>query len=169
MGQWYNIGTKGTTTMRNTDTKRIIYTNRANPKDFDLEETDWEGLNENLREWIQDEYANLNKPIDGVIVGFADLGLWNGHRNGGKVFDRSNANSIFSYGEDYNEWYGDGKDIRGTFTHHDGTNTVLFRIAESRKEAESLVEKIAYGGMTEEEFCAATKSLYPVVAEVYGW
>lgn len=162
------MATKGTTTMNSTDAKRIIYTDNTYPKDFDLEETDWEGLNENLREWIQDEYANLNKPIDGVIVGFADLGLWNGHRNGGKVFG-SNANSIFSYGEEDNEWYGDGEDVRGSFAHHDGTNRVLYRIAESREVAENLVEKIAYGGMTEDEFCKATKSLYPVVAEVYGW
>jgi hypothetical protein len=162
------MGVKGTTTMNTTDTKHIIYTDNTDPETEGLEENDWEGLNFHLQEWMQDEEINLNKPVDGVIVGFAVLGLWNGHPNGGKVYG-DNAKSILDYGEDYNEWYGDGKDIRGTFTHHDGTNCVLFRIAESREEAESLVEQIAYGGMTEEEFCKATKSLYPVVANIYGW
>jgi len=176
------MGVKGITTMNTTDTtetKNIIFSNRqTTPEevgcvwDDELDDErpcqDWEEAGDLLNAFFDDERRNLNKDIDGVIVGFADLGLWNGHRNGGKVFG-DKANSILDYGEDYNEWYGDGEDIRGTFTHHDGTNCVLFRIAESREEAEHLVEQIAYGGMTEDEFCAATKSLYPVVANIYGW
>jgi hypothetical protein len=42
-------------------------------------------------------------------------------------------------------------------------------VAESKEQAERLVNKIAYNGMTEEEFRRATKSLRPYVAEVYGW
>ena len=154
--------------MNTTDTKRIIYTDNTDPESEGLEENDWEGLNDLLFNWIRDEERNLDKDAGGVIVGFASLGLWNGRRNGGRVYG-DKAASILSYGEDDNEWYGDGEDIRGTFSHHDGTNRVLFRVAENREVAENLVEKIAYGGMTEDEFCAATKSLYPVVAEVYGW
>jgi hypothetical protein len=42
-------------------------------------------------------------------------------------------------------------------------------VAKDRDTAERLVEKIAYEGMTEQQFMKATKSLRPYVAEVYGW
>lgn len=159
--------------------KHIIYTDDiCKPEeageiwDDELEQErpckDWDEANFILESNASIEKDNLNIDAGGVIVGFADLGLWNGHRQGGKVFGDT-ANSIFDYCEDNNEWYADRYNIRGTFHHHDGTNSVLFRVARNREHAEYLVERIAYHGMTEEQFRKATKSLRPVVAKVYGW
>jgi hypothetical protein len=53
--------------------------------------------------------------------------------------------------------------------HHDGTNYVIYRVANNKEYAEHLVDKIAYGNMSEEEFRKRTKSLRPYVANVYGW
>ena len=39
----------------------------------------------------------------------------------------------------------------------------------SRREADRLVQAIAFENMTEEEFRKATRSLRPYVAKVYGW
>lgn len=129
---------------------------------------DWDEANEVIRMNADDEMRNLDKFVDGVVVGFASLGLWNGRRNGGRVFG-DKANSIFDYCEDYSKWYADRYNVRGSFSHHDGTNHVLFRVAKSREEAERLVEAVAYEGMTEETFRKRTKSLRPYIAKIYGW
>jgi hypothetical protein len=117
---------------------------------------------------LYDERANLNVPVDGVIVAFADLGLWDGHHNGAKTFG-SNVKNILYSSNDYQDWYCDRYNVRCTDIHHDGTNTYLYRVARDKRQAQELVNRIAYEGMTEQEFMNATKSLRPYVAKVYGW
>jgi len=117
---------------------------------------------------LYDERANLDIPVDGVIVAFADLGLWDGHHQGAKVVGRY-VKKILSSGNDYQDWYCDRYNVRCTDIHHDGTNTYLYRVAKDEEQAHRLVQAIAYEGMTEEEFRKTTKSLRPYVAKVYGW
>ena len=117
---------------------------------------------------LWDERANLDVPVDGVIVAFADLGLWDGRHNGAKVVGRYVKN-ILSSGNDYQDWYCDRYNVRCEDIHHDGTNSYLYRVAKSEEQAKRLVQAIAYENMTEEEFRKATKSLRPYVAKVYGW
>ena len=54
-------------------------------------------------------------------------------------------------------------------THHDGTNYVLYRVAKDREEAERIAEKIYNREIDEQGFRKRTRSLYPYVADVYGW
>lgn len=117
---------------------------------------------------IYDERANLHKDVDGYIVAFADLGLWNGRVNGAKLVG-TNVSDILYSDCDYVTWYCDPYNVRCHATHHDGRNNILYRVADSKEQAELLVDKIAYKGMTEEQFRRATKSLRPYVAKVYGW
>lgn len=35
--------------------------------------------------YLSDERMNLDKVVDGIIIAFADLGLWNGRRQGFKI------------------------------------------------------------------------------------
>lgn len=91
--------------------------------------------------YLGDERMNLDKQVDGIIIAFADLGLWNGRRQGYKILG-SIINSIFSVSEDDNEWYGDGYNIRGRLTHHDGTHHVLYRVAKDRDEAERIATTV---------------------------
>ena len=67
------------------------------------------------------------------------------------------------------EWYGDGYDIRGRMSHHDGTNYVLYRVAENRDDAEQIAAKIYNYEIDENGFRQVTRSLHPYVAAVYGW
>ncbi len=53
--------------------------------------------------------------------------------------------------------------------HHDGTNYALYRVAKDRDTAERIAEKIYNGEIDESGFRQRTRSLYPYVAEVYGW
>ena len=54
-----------------------------NGDDYEVSDEDWY---EYVNDCLYDERENLNRTdIDGVIVAFADLGFWNGRRNGGKI------------------------------------------------------------------------------------
>jgi len=138
--------------------------------DEDGEEIDlsYERYYEDCDNFLYDERANLDVPVDGVIVCFADLGLWDGHHQGAKTVG-SNVSYILRSSDDYLDWYCDRYNVRCTGTHHDGTNTYLYRVAKDEEQANRLVQAIAYEDMTEEEFRKATKSLRPYVAKVYGW
>lgn len=121
-------------------------------------------INDNL----SDERMNFDKLIDGVVMAFADLGFWNGRRQGYTILGH-NINGIFSVSEDENEWYGDGFNIRGSLSHHDGTHYVLYRVAKDIDEAERIGELIYNREIDEVGFRKKTRSLYPYVAEIYGW
>ncbi len=88
-----------------------------------------------------DERQNLNKDVNGVIIAFGDLGLWNGRKQGYQILGDNIAGILQSTQYDA-EWYGDGYDIRGRMSHHDGTNYVLYRVAENRDDAERIAAKI---------------------------
>jgi hypothetical protein len=118
--------------------------------------------------YLDDERANLDEEVDGVIVAFANLGLWNGRVNGARI-EGTNVKDILHSNCDYLDWYCDRYNVHCDATHHDGTNHYIYRVAKDREQAERLVNKIAYEGMTEEEFRKATHSLRPYVAKVYGW
>ena len=117
---------------------------------------------------LDDERANLNVEVDGYIVAFASLGLWNGRVNGAKLVG-TNVRNILHSNDDYVTWYCDPYNVKAEMIHHDGTNYVIYRVARNKEFAEKLVNMIAYNGMTEEQFKRATKSLRPYVAKMYGW
>ena len=94
--------------------------------------------------------------------------LWRGRRQGYKILG-SNLADILRSSCDDNEWYGDGYNIRARLTHHDGTNYVLYRVAKSREDAERIADKIYNLEIDEKGFRKLTRSLYPYVADVYGW
>lgn len=123
---------------------------------------------EEVYSWLDDERMNLNVQVDGVIIAFGDLGLWRGRRQGYQILG-SNLADILRSSCDGNEWYGDGYNIRARLTHHDGTNYVLYRVAKSREDAERIADKIYNLEIDEKGFRKLTRSLFPYVADVYGW
>lgn len=127
------------------------------------------------REWAEvvdgylaDERMNLDKEVKGVIIAFADVGRWNGRRQGYKILG-STINDIFNISEDNNEWYSDGNNIRGILTHHDASHYVLYRVVKDRETAERIAEQIYNREIDEAGFRKRTRSLHPYVAEIYGW
>ena len=119
--------------------------------------------------YLSDERINLNKDLDGRILIIADLGLWNGRKQGYKILDENMA-SILSDNADYVEWYGDGYNIRATAAHHDGTNHYLYRIIREDRNIDKLLDAIYNGKeISNNKLNYYTKSLYPAVAEIYGW
>lgn len=117
----------------------------------------------------EDEKCNLNKTVDGIIVAFADLGLWNGRFTGAKLFT-GNINSILDLcGCDNGYFYSDRYNVKASLFHHDGTNYITYRVAKDRETAERILWLAESGKLTWEYFHRNTKSLTPMVSEIYGW
>jgi len=145
----------------------IDYPDEASREEEGIE-INYERYHEDCDQYLYDERANLDVEVDGVIVCFAVLGLWDGKYNGAKTFGDNVRNILYS-DCDYVDWYCDRYNVRCRASHHDGTNYYLYRVAKDREQAKRLVDAIAYNDMTEEEFRKATRSLRPYVAKVYGW
>lgn len=129
----------------------------------------WNFIHESLNNQLDDEKLNLNVATDGRILAIADLGLWNGRRQGYMILS-SNVNSIFNISEDYNEYYGDGYNVKAKCTHHDGTNYIEYRVIREDRSIQNLLDAIYSGEeITRKKLNYYTKSLYPYVAKVYGW
>jgi hypothetical protein len=132
------------------------------------EDFDYDRYHEDCSLFLDNERCNLDVEVDGYIVCFASLGLWNGRVNGAKLIG-TNVKDILYSGCDLITWYCDVHNVRCDASHHDGTNHYLYRVADTKEKAERLINKIAFDDMSEEEFRRATKSLRPYVAKVYGW
>lgn len=117
---------------------------------------------------LDDERCNLNIEVDGHIVAFGNLGRWNGRFDGAKLVG-TNVKDILYSDCDICTWYCDPYNVRLDESHHDGTNYILYRVAETKEKAKRIWEKIIRGDMDEEQFRRATKSLRPYVARIYGW
>ena len=143
----------------------------ANEWDEDTESDDnlWKYIDSTLAMHLDDERMNLNVSLDGRILVIADLGLWDGRRQGLKILS-GNVNCIFEVGEEYTEWYSDGHNIKASATHHDGTNFYEFRVIREDRNIERLLNAIYNGEeITRRRLNYYTKSLHPYVAKVYGW
>ena len=145
----------------------IDYPDEASREEENIE-ISYERYMDDMDNALYDERANLDVPVDGVIVCFADLGLWDGHHQGAKKFGSYVKNILHSNCE-FNDWFCDRYNVRCEASHHDGSNSYLYRVAKDEEQANRLVQAIAYEDMTEEEFRKATRSLRPYVAKVYGW
>lgn len=127
-------------------------------------------ISDTLVQYLGDERLNLNILTEGPIIAIADLGLWNGRVQGYKIFGSSTVNDIFKVSEDYNEYYSDGRDIRATCVHHDGTNHILYRVLRKNRNPDQLLYNLYHGKeITRKQLNYYTKSLHPYVAKVYGW
>lgn len=118
---------------------------------------------------LSDERCNLDVEVDGYIVCFASLGLWNGRRNGAKLVGTNVKKILYDNNCDLITWYCDVHNVRCDASHHDGSNHYLYRVADTKEKAERLIHKIAFEDMSEEEFRKRTKSLRPYIANVYGF
>ncbi len=68
-------------------------------EDYDVSDTEWADV---VNNFLSDERMNLDRQIEGVIIAFADLGFWNGRRQGYTILGH-NVNGIFKVSEDNNE------------------------------------------------------------------
>jgi hypothetical protein len=164
--------------------KRVIWSN------YDLDIEDWRdgykecmGIDEPITDddvytfmeetnadYLDDERMNLDVETEGRILIIADLGLWHGRKSGYRILNNRNVNAVLQYNYDYAEFYGDGKDLRGTEWHHDGVNYYTYREIREDRDIDKLLNAIYNGEeISRQKLNYYTKSLYPYVAERYGW
>ena len=138
--------------------------NYSNPE-YVFDDEVWNFIDESLSNQFDDERMNLNVKTEGRVVAIADVGLWNGRRQGYRILG-ANVNEIFRISEDYNEYYSDGHNIKATCTHHDGVNYVEYRVIREDRNIDNL-----FNGeeITRKRLNYYTKSLLPYVKAVYGW
>lgn len=164
--------------------KHIIWSNiNLDPEDWRLdyeeyaEENGLEISEDGLYEWmletndiyLDDERSNLDIKLDGRILVIADLGLWNGRRQGYKII-RGNIADILYDESDYAEWYSDDYNIRAKAIHHDGTNYYLYREIREERNIQNLLDAIYNGEeISRSKLNYYTKSINPYVKKVYGW
>lgn len=84
-----------------------------------------EFMDEMNSEYLYDEQTNIESHEkwhgEKYYVVLADLGLWDGRQDGGRVF-KGLWNAISACFEDFNEIYQDGMLLKVKAIHHDGTN-----------------------------------------------
>lgn len=162
--------------------RHVIWSNRNldinDWKDFLEEEypevTDeyeqYELISEMNMEYLRDERCNLSEKVDGRILVIADLGLWDGRRQGYKILDNTISDILYDEDGEYLEWYGDGYNIKATVSHHDGTNFYEYRVIREDRNIENLLDAIYNGEeINRKKLNYYTKSLYPYIAKIYGW
>ena len=117
------------------------------------------------------EVCNLDVPLEGRVIAIADLGLWDGRKQGYKILG-NNLNEVvkFSLSCDEREVYCDAWNVKAEGYHHDGRNYVMFRELREDRDVDKFLDKIYMG----EEISTGilnyyTKSLRPRVQEVYGF
>ena len=165
--------------------ERIIWNSRDR---FNYDDPEWkeltdemlgEGASDDQRfdyvsatvfEYLNDERANLNIDTEGTIVAIADLGLWNG-RTGYRAYKEvgSNIRNIFDYDTDEAKFYSDGYNVRSEQSHHDGTNSILFREMRPERDMGRFFGIVYNGRLTKSKLKYYTRSILPYVANAYGW
>lgn len=122
---------------------------------------------------LEDERLNLDIRLTEPILVIADLGLWDGRRPAYKEIPSGNVRDCLYDNNDYTEWYVDGHgNLRATSVHHDGTNTLLYRVWKdgvSDARRERLKWKITHGQATAQDIAAVTRSIGKEISRVYGW
>lgn len=129
--------------------------------------------------WRDAEKMNLDagEPFDAVII--EEMHLWNGIRYNARIVKDVTPAVIFATGREYDEtvMFAENGDIQMHTSHHDGTNEFLFRKVPKNtdmSELKHIIEAYMAGPKprnttTFTNLMAATESMYPDVARIYGW
>lgn len=157
--------------------KHIIWTNNLDYEDWreSLEE-EYPNLTEEQRidkmyelndEYFCDEQANLDKKLDGEILVYGTLGLWNGTRIGYKIIKENNLNAVMEgHFCDYLTWYVEGDEVKCEDVHHDGTNRYTYRMLTIDSYD---FEEYVWDHTLKEAIEKYTQPLGKYVAEIYGY
>ena len=123
---------------------------------------------ESMELWYEAEKSNLNRRTGRILL-IADLGLWNGRRQGYKLCGHNLNEVLTNFQGDYCEVYCDAHNVCARDTHHDGSNYYTFREIKEGVDIEPLLDKLYNGTATTKDISRYTRSLRPYVAAVYGW
>lgn len=111
---------------------------------------------------------NLKKQTDNDIICIAELNLWNGRRYGYRLLNNNLSSILDCIQGDYYKIYTDKYNLRCKDVHHDGLNHYVYREIKENVNIDSLTEKIYNQTATTSDITRYTKSLKPIIQEIYG-
>lgn len=136
------------------------------------ENKQWELVTDLNNAYLEDERTNLDIQLNNDIIVIADLGLWNGRRQGYRIIKSGNIKDCLYDNCDYITWYCDRYNFRANAIHHDGTNHYLYRVFRdeiTEKQKENFLYNVYNGRLNQRMIRRYTKSIQPYIARVYGW
>lgn len=121
--------------------------------------------------WFEDEQYELKRVSEGPVLAIADLGLWNGRRQGYK--ELKSLEDVMYSSCDYEKVYVDSNgDLRKEETHHDGSNTILYRYWKdglTDVQRENFLDKLYNGKATQRDVTRYTRKAGLEIANAFGW
>lgn len=114
------------------------------------------------KEYLDDERMNLRIDVGSPIIEVADLGFWNGRRQGYHLITSGLLSDVFNFhGCDDATFFIEDGELRSTLYHHDGHHNIVYRKVKNMKK---------FHKVSLDEFVRKyTESLADVVKKVYGW
>ena len=131
-------------------------------------------------EYLEDDLYELNNlDVNGKIIAFGELGLWNGTHQGYMELHHNDAIGaalleVLCPGfHAYHEIYvNEHRDLCVRQTHHDGVNYITLRSWKPDVDDEAqeyLLDRAYRGGLTRADLDRYTDNLGDVIAKFYGW
>lgn len=122
--------------------------------------------------WFEDERGNLDSVDEGYgLIAIADLGRWNGRFSGYR--EVKNLADVLYSSCDYERVYVDSNgDLRKEESHHDGSNSILYRYWKdglTEEQKENFLAKIYNGKCTSKDITRYTRKAGLGIANAMGW
>ena len=116
-------------------------------------------------DYLEDERINLDKKM--VVIALADIGRWNGRKQGYKIYN--NLTDILYSESDYCKWYCDSYNLKGELHDHDGISYIIYRTLKNDDDYDKIIELLENNyTLTRSQYYRYTKSLRPTIKNIYG-
>ena len=138
----------------------------------------WEFAEETNQDYLGDAQMNLSGiEFPKEIIIFAELGLWYGRRQAYRRTHTNRVSDVLKTGylreqSEIEYWVDAYGNLRAEESHHDGTNTYLFRVFKdsvSEETEQFILNKAACGSLTKDDITRYTRRVGKEIADVYGW
>ena len=135
-----------------------------------------ERIEAELRFWDDCNFRDSKDILEEVTEGYgliaiADLGRWNGRFSGYKEIKQ--LVTVLHTSCDYQKVYVDSNgDLRKEETHHDGSNSILYRYWKdglTQEQKDNFMDKIYNGKCTQRDITRYTRKAGIAIANYYGW
>lgn len=154
--------------------KRILWTEDINLADWIDDDGNMMTYDE-ARElndiYLEDICYEFNGVVANEIICIANVGRWDGRRDGYKLLGGRLSNIFRGFDNGYMEFSYDKRNVYGIERHHDGVNYYTYRELKGDTHDERVrnAEKLFSKPLTVRRIGYYTRSLAPRIIEVYGW
>lgn len=138
----------------------------------------WEFAEETNQSYLDDEQMNLSGiEFPKEIIIFAELGLWDGRKQTYCRTRTKRVSDVLKTGylrgqSNIKYWVDAYGNLRAEESHHDGTNTYLFRVFKDSVSLGTelfILDKATRGTLTKDDITRYTRRVGKEIADVYGW